>query len=130
MYDGDSIVGFCAVIYQPDKRYLNMRRVSRLVILPDYQGIGLGRLFLEYIARMYTDRGDIFHIRTSARNLIYALRRSGDWRLIQHDFSNPPGRTSKYSKTRTSCMTAMFSYRDAEMRRRARVEGKMKLLKR
>ena len=34
-------------------------RVSRLVVLPDYQGIGVGKRFLNFIAELYTSQTKI-----------------------------------------------------------------------
>lgn len=41
-------------------------RVSRLVVLPDYQGIGVGKRLLNIIAELYTSQTKIpFYILTS-----------------------------------------------------------------
>jgi GNAT superfamily N-acetyltransferase len=41
-------------------------RVSRLVVLPDYQGIGIGKRLLDFIAELYTSQTRIpFYILTS-----------------------------------------------------------------
>lgn len=55
LYDNDTIIGFLAVIHQPHPKNTKLKRVSRLVILPDYQGIGLGTKFLNKIAEMYSE---------------------------------------------------------------------------
>lgn len=51
--------------------------MHRLVILPDYQGIGLGTKFLNKIAEIYNDFD--FTIITSAKNLINALNKDENW---------------------------------------------------
>lgn len=53
LYDNNNIIGFCAVLHQPHPINKKLKRVSRLVILPDYQGIGLGTKFLNEIAKIY-----------------------------------------------------------------------------
>jgi GNAT superfamily N-acetyltransferase len=46
-------------------------RVSRLVVLPDYQGVGIGKQFLNFMARYYTSRTKLpFRIITSNPQLI------------------------------------------------------------
>jgi GNAT superfamily N-acetyltransferase len=46
-------------------------RVSRLVVLPDYQGIGVGSRFLNFMAEYYTSRTGLpFTIITSNPQLI------------------------------------------------------------
>ena len=81
MYDKDTIIGFCGVIHQPHGINHKLKRVTRLVILPDYQGIGLGTRFLNEIAQLYKDYD--FTIVTSAKNMIYALNNSDKWICIR-----------------------------------------------
>ena len=46
-------------------------RVSRLVVLPDYQGIGVGKHFLNFIAELYTSQTKMpFYILTSNPQII------------------------------------------------------------
>lgn len=46
-------------------------RVHRLVVLPDYQGIGLGKRFLNFIAELYTSQTKApFYIVTSNPQLV------------------------------------------------------------
>jgi GNAT superfamily N-acetyltransferase len=46
-------------------------RVSRLVVLPDYQGIGVGKRFLNFIAEFYTSQTKVpFYILTSNPQII------------------------------------------------------------
>jgi GNAT superfamily N-acetyltransferase len=46
-------------------------RVSRLVVLPDYQGIGVGKRFLNFIAELYSSQTKIpFYILTSNPQII------------------------------------------------------------
>jgi len=41
-------------------------RVTRLVVFPDYQGIGVGKRLLNFIAELYTSQTKVpFHILTS-----------------------------------------------------------------
>jgi len=46
-------------------------RVSRLVVLPDYQGIGVGKRLLNFIAELYTSQTKVpFYILTSNPQII------------------------------------------------------------
>ena len=46
-------------------------RVSRLVVLPDYQGIGVGKRLLNFIAELYTSQTKLpFYILTSNPQII------------------------------------------------------------
>jgi GNAT superfamily N-acetyltransferase len=48
-------------------------RVSRIVVLPDYQGIGVGKRFLNFIAELYASQTKKpFYILTSNPQLIHS----------------------------------------------------------
>lgn len=79
VYDRDEIVAFIGVIHFPHPKNRKIKKVTRLVVLPDYQGIGLGIAFLNTIAEIYKDYD--FRITTSAKNLIHALNKHKNWRL-------------------------------------------------
>jgi GNAT superfamily N-acetyltransferase len=49
----------------------NYFRVSRLVVLPDYQGIGVGKKLLNFIAELYTSQVNLpFYLVTSNPQLV------------------------------------------------------------
>ena len=75
-------VAFRAVLHQPNK-IVNLKRGSRIVVLPDYQGIGIGYALQTYIAKYYSARGYTFHTVTSAKNFICKLNKSKDWKLLR-----------------------------------------------
>ena len=91
-----------------------MKRVSRLVVLPDYQGVGIGYQFLNAIAKLYTAQGFDFRIVTSAKNLIWKLYRSPDWKLKRLDVTDCVSKKStieiKRTSIRTNCKTAGFQF--------------------
>jgi len=65
----DKPVAFIAVIHT--KMKTNYFRVSRLVVLPDYQGIGIGKRLLNFIAELYTSQINLpFYLVTSNPQLI------------------------------------------------------------
>lgn len=55
-----------------------------MVILPDYQGIGLGIKFLTIIAEKYKKMGFEFDIITSAKNMIIGLSKNKKWRFARY----------------------------------------------
>lgn len=113
LYDNEEIMGFCAVIHQPHPKNSRIKRCSRIVILPDYQGIGLGYKFLREVAKHYHDKGYDFSIVTSARNFIYKLSNSKEWsmvRLGRNRMSNTGTVDKNRKSTRTNCKTASFFY--------------------
>lgn len=95
LFEGDTPVAFLGVLHQPTRQRLPLKRVTRLVVLPDYQGIGIGRAFLDAIADLYMQEGFMFEIKTSARNLISSLRNDPTWRTASYGFSHNVGATGK-----------------------------------
>lgn len=115
LYDQENIIGFCAVLHQPHGVVKNLKRCSRLVILPDYQGIGLGTRFLNVVADYYKNKGYRFSIVTSAKNMINALNKNDKWRIIRYGVnkcsSNKNAIDFKRSSMRSNCKTASFMYK-------------------
>ena len=110
LYDHDEIVAFIGVIHFPHPKNKKIKKVTRLVVLPDYQGIGLGVAFLNTIAEIYKDYD--FRITTSAKNLIYALNNHKNWRLEKFKRSKMPVglRKSMVKTFRGHVKTASFIY--------------------
>jgi GNAT superfamily N-acetyltransferase len=65
----DRPIAFIAVVHiRMRARYF---RVTRLVVLPDYQGIGVGKQLLNFISELYTSQTKVpFYILTSNPQII------------------------------------------------------------
>lgn len=115
LYDNENIIGFCAVLHQPHGRIKNLKRCSRLVILPDYQGIGLGTKFLNIVAEHYVKQNYEFSIVTSAKNMIAALRKQSKWVMTRYGVNVCASSKSeidyKRDSLRNNCKTATFMYK-------------------
>ena len=79
----DNPCSFIAIIHQPHPINARIKRVHRLVTLPDYQGIGLGKLLLESVGGIYKEKGFFYHIITSNPSLMYYFNNSNKW-LLYH----------------------------------------------
>ena len=79
----NEIAGFLSVLHLPHPTAKNIKKVHRLVILPDYQGAGFGIKFLEEIGKIYKKQKFRYTIVTSAPSLMYALKSSYKW-LCSH----------------------------------------------
>jgi GNAT superfamily N-acetyltransferase len=77
----DNPIAFIAVVHIHMKaRYY---RVTRLVVLPDYQGIGVGKQLLNFIAELYTSQTKIpFYILTSNPQIIRG--NIDNWRIMRY----------------------------------------------
>ena len=106
--DKNDIVGFIGIYHFPHPRNKKIKKATRLVMLPEYQGIGLGIRFLNE-TKMYVAKGWDFAIQTSARNLIMSLKKSDNWILARYGFEEYPTATNIEYK-RLKVKTASFFY--------------------
>lgn len=85
MYVGvidNEIVCFAAIIQFALKK--GKKRVHRLVVLPDYQGVGIGTKFITEIASLYDEKGLEFSLTTSTPSLVYAFLKNENWILTRY----------------------------------------------
>ncbi len=75
----NEIAGFISVLHLPHPKAKTIKKVHRLVILPDYQGAGIGLKLLNEVGKIYKSEKWRFTIVTSAPSLIYALKKSKNW---------------------------------------------------
>jgi GNAT superfamily N-acetyltransferase len=81
-------VGFVAVL--PVIGFRNARRESRIVVLPDYQGIGIGSRLSTAIAQLYRERGMRYRSTTSHPGFIAHRNSSKDWAVAAQTKMNAP----------------------------------------
>ena len=82
MIDGE-LVSVCSVLQMPMQK--GKKRVHRLVVLPDYQGIGVGTKFLTEVAKLVVDEYLCeFLITTSTPALVGALKNNEHWVLARY----------------------------------------------
>lgn len=105
------IVGWCSILHFPHPKIKNMKKIHRIVVLPDYQGIGIGNMFLNEIAKIYHHQKQRVTITTSTPVFINSLQKSKEWIMTRK-----PSRVFHYSKTSTvktskgDRLTASFEY--------------------
>ncbi len=59
------------------------KRVHRLVVLPDYQGIGIGTRFIKEVAKIVACNGRELNLTTTTPALVQALRSDPEWVLAR-----------------------------------------------
>lgn len=91
----NEIAGFLSVLHFPHPKAKNIKKVHRLVILPDYQGAGFGIKFLNEVGNIYKKENKRFNIVTSSPSLIRALKNNNYWNCTRY------GRTKETSQTST-----------------------------
>jgi ABC-type lipoprotein export system ATPase subunit/GNAT superfamily N-acetyltransferase len=109
----DEIAAFLSVLHFPHPTVKNMKKVHRLVVLPDYQGVGFGIKFLNFIAKLYIKNKNRFDIVTSSPSLINSLKTNKSWKCIRFGRTKEVGRTSTQLRGTTSKnrITASFEYK-------------------
>jgi ABC-type lipoprotein export system ATPase subunit/GNAT superfamily N-acetyltransferase len=109
----DQIAGFISVLHFPHPKVKNMKKVHRLVILPDYQGIGIGGVLLNHIGDVYMKTKQRFNITTSAPSLIYSLKKSNKWITTRLSRTKAQSTSSTLGNMKTSVnrITASFEKR-------------------
>jgi len=83
-------IGFIAVLPFPGVGDEKTRRVSRLVILPDFQGLGIGKKILNYISSLYYKLNHQMYIRTMNPSLGLALSNDINWTATLGNLRIPP----------------------------------------
>ncbi|MCA9247353.1 MAG: GNAT family N-acetyltransferase [Planctomycetales bacterium] len=79
-YHGEP-VAFCALMAAAGRK--GRWRISRLVVLPDYQGIGIGTKLADSLAADYTAKRRGVNLTTSHPAMIAALRHSPRWKAVR-----------------------------------------------
>jgi len=84
---GEVPVAFCAVLNTPCKGLPHSMAISRTVILPAYQGLGLSRVIGDFVGGIVVAEGDDYHLyRKGAHELQGAmLNRNSNWRGTSTD---------------------------------------------
>lgn len=90
---GNEPVAFCAVI--PLMGFPGRRRVSRIVTLPDFQGIGIGTAFLKAVAEILHEENLRLSITASHPSIINHCATSPSWKTTNFI---KPGRRSGVNK--------------------------------
>jgi len=79
----DEIAGFCSVLYFPHPIVKNMYKEHRAVLLPDYQGIGLGLRLSDFVADYYIANGYRYTSVTSSPAMIGARKKNKNWHCVR-----------------------------------------------
>jgi hypothetical protein len=103
-------VNFCATLPVITKK--NHRRFTRIVTLPDYQGIGIGMRAVAAVASLHRVEGLRINVTSSHPALIRHCRRSAAWRVVNvKKFGGSSRRgTTKFPAYRSAAGRAVVSF--------------------
>ena len=76
------LVCHTGIIFFPMQK--GKKRVHRLVVLPDYQGIGIGTRFIKEVAKIVSKEGYELNLTTTTPALVQSLKRSPEWILARY----------------------------------------------
>jgi GNAT superfamily N-acetyltransferase len=105
-------VNFCATVPVITKK--NHRRFTRIVTLPDYQGIGIGMRAIAAVASLHRAEGLRINVTSSHPALIRHCRRSPLWKTVNVKKSRGAGRNSKFPTYRSAAGRAVVSFEYVE----------------
>jgi len=105
-------VAWCSFLHFPHPKLKNMKRIHRIVVRPDYQGIGVGTKLMECLGDYYLKKGFKIGLVTSTPALIRPLSLKKEWVMTRK-----PSRLSNTAKsgvlagsTSDARLTASFRY--------------------
>jgi GNAT superfamily N-acetyltransferase len=101
-------VAFCATLPLIGRQ--SRRRISRIVTLPDYQGIGIGMTLAETVAELHRREGQRMNVTASHPALIAHCRRSPRWRTVEVKRSGSPTAGHLRGNYHTSAGRAVVSF--------------------
>jgi GNAT superfamily N-acetyltransferase len=100
-------VAFCATL--PLIARKNRFRISRIVTLPDYQGVGIGTALMETVAELHRRQGHRVNCTASHPAVIAHWRKSPRWKAISVKKTGSPSARHLLSAYRSSLGRAVVS---------------------
>jgi hypothetical protein len=96
LFVNEDPAAFCATLHMPHARVRDIKRATRQVTLPDYQGLGLGMTLGNTLGAAYKALGFRFRKYPAHPTWVRAHDRSPHWALMKAPgkFSPPVGETS------------------------------------
>ena len=112
---GDELICHTGVIQFPLRK--GKKRVHRLVVLPDFQGIGIGSSFINAIGEIVANEGYELNLTTTTPSMIYGLLKSDNWTLARYGREKSGmngyqryGEKMKHLKNTVSCKRVTYSF--------------------
>lgn len=99
----------------PHPQAKDIMTIGRIVIVPEFQGFGIGVKFMNLIADLY--KGNRIRITTSLKPFMKALDSNKMWSCVRSGRVGEPGKNSKIHRKNDSSVsynriTATFQYKE------------------
>jgi len=92
LYANGNLASFCGVLHRPHARVRDILGVSRVVTLPDWQGLGLAMCLVDTLAGAYTAIGKRFRNYPNHPAFVRSHQRSPKWKTVKESGSYSPRR--------------------------------------
>lgn len=106
-------VAFVAMLHMPQPQR-SFWRVSRIVCSPDFQGIGIAGVLMDFVCSIYRCLGKPVSITSGHPGLIRSLGKSAAWKILRAPSArvrgNRSGNKIAYKDSVSSRKTASFEY--------------------
>ena len=107
----DVPVAFSSYLTLVHRAYRNCKREHRTVVLPDYQGAGIGNKISEWVGDYLRIKGFRFRSTTSHPSMIHYRNKSPKWKMVRHGHAAVPKQTGVLKATTSASRhTASFEY--------------------
>lgn len=112
LFVGDTLTTFAGLLHRPHARVNDITGVSRIVTLPDWQGLGLAFVLLDTLGAAHRAISRRLHTYPAHPSLIRSFDRSKNWHLEKRPgrFGPRTGRTSTIANMNKQRPCAVFSY--------------------
>lgn len=106
----DQICGFISVLAFPHPKLKNHWRAHRLVILPDFQGIGLGHYLSCWLGDHLHKKRKTLISTTTNPALIESRKKDSRWATTRLGRVSEYGSDKKFKRSSRGRLTASFKY--------------------
>jgi len=99
LYVGDQLASFAGCLYRPHPTAHDIMGISRLVTLPDWQGLGLAMILCDNLGAAFKAVGRRLHMYPAHPSLVRSFNRSKEWKILKKPgrFSPRAGKSSSIS---------------------------------
>lgn len=119
LFANNQLASFAGVLHRPHPKHKDVKGLSRLVTLPDWQGLGLAMILAEKLASAYKAIGYRFNTYPAHPSLIRSFSHSESWALRKKPglYSPRQGKTSSLGRIGAlgGRPCAVFGYAGASM---------------
>lgn len=102
-------VAFCAVLHFPHPKSPGWR-YHRLVVLPDFQGVGIGSILADYVGSIFASTEKPVRRTLAHPAVIHAANKSKNWKMIQKPKMRGKSFGMLKGTTATTRLVASFQY--------------------